>query len=171
MKLLDSSCIILFLDLIPQFKCIDLLYGSGEKLGTTFSVKKEYEIKVKRMHDPNFPDLKEYLEDKKIELILNDCHTIEEEIRGKWPWLGDGEISIMALGCLFKNIVNYICVLDDKKARKAAKELGLNITGSIGLLIKLKEMGILNETERKQIINAINQSVFKISEELLWGLK
>ena len=37
----------------------------------------------------------------------------------------------------------YYCVLDDKDARKIAKRLGLNLTGSIGLLIKLKEKGLI----------------------------
>ena len=37
----------------------------------------------------------------------------------------------------------YYCVLDDNAARNVADRLNLNVTGSIGLLLILKEKGLL----------------------------
>ena len=73
-----------------------------------------------------------------------------------------GEASAIALaietpGCLV--------ILDDYKARKVAENLGLEITGTIGMIIKAKLTGVIPSV--KPILEKIKNTNFRISEELI----
>ena len=54
--------------------------------------------------------------------------------------------------------------LDDYKARKVAEKLGLEITGTIGVIIKAKIRGIIPSI--KSYLDKINQTNFRISLEV-----
>ncbi len=58
-----------------------------------------------------------------------------------------------------------IVVLDDNAARKTAEFLGLKVTGTIGILVKAKQNGIIQQV--KPLLNEIMQNGFFISEKLL----
>jgi len=55
--------------------------------------------------------------------------------------LHKGEVEVMILA---DELNADICIIDDKLARGYAKHLGLTITGTLGLLMKAKERGILD---------------------------
>jgi predicted nucleic acid-binding protein len=55
-------------------------------------------------------------------------------------------------------------ILDDFKARKIASRLGINYTGTIGVIIKAKLKGIIPSI--KPIIEKIKQTDFRISVEI-----
>ncbi|MCL1884577.1 MAG: DUF3368 domain-containing protein [Defluviitaleaceae bacterium] len=55
--------------------------------------------------------------------------------------LHKGEVEVMILA---DELNADICIIDDKLAREYAKHLGLTITGTLGLLVKAKERGILD---------------------------
>lgn len=59
-----------------------------------------------------------------------------------------------------------IVVLDDNAARKTAEFLGLNVTSTIGILVKAKQSGIIQQV--KPLLNEMMQNGFFISERLLW---
>jgi len=50
--------------------------------------------------------------------------------------LHDGEVEVMILG---KEINASLLIIDDKNAKKHAKYLGFNVTGTLGVLIKAKK--------------------------------
>jgi predicted nucleic acid-binding protein len=52
-------------------------------------------------------------------------------------------------------------VLDDYKARKIAERLGINITGTIGVIVKAKLKGIIPSI--KPILEKIKQTDFRLS--------
>ena len=54
--------------------------------------------------------------------------------------LGDGEKEVLALGL---ETQDPLLLLDDRDARRYAQTLGLEITGTLGLLLRAKERGIL----------------------------
>jgi len=56
--------------------------------------------------------------------------------------LHDGEVEVMLLA---KEIGADLVILDDGLARKHAKYLGLTITGTIGVLLRAKQDGIIKE--------------------------
>ena len=57
--------------------------------------------------------------------------------------LHDGEVEVMILAQ--EHAGDHLVVIDDYAARKTAEFLGLNLTGTIGVLIKAKQLGLLTE--------------------------
>ena len=55
--------------------------------------------------------------------------------------LHKGEVEVMILA---DELDTDICIIDDRLAREYAKYLGLTVTGTLGLLMKSKERGILD---------------------------
>ena len=58
-----------------------------------------------------------------------------------------------------------LVVLDDNAARKTAEYLGLTVTGTIGILIKAKQNGIISQVG--PLLKEIIQNGFYISDRLL----
>jgi predicted nucleic acid-binding protein len=56
-----------------------------------------------------------------------------------------------------------LLIIDDLKARKEAKQLKLNFTGTIGVLIVAIEKGYVEDVS--QLIKEIKQTNFRISEK------
>ena len=75
--------------------------------------------------------------------------------------LDKGESSAIALAL---EIPGSTIILDDIKARKIASRLGINYTGTIGVIIKAKLKGIIPSI--KPIIEKIKQTDFRISIEI-----
>jgi uncharacterized protein len=55
-------------------------------------------------------------------------------------------------------------ILDDRKAREAAHRLGIPVTGTVGLIVKAKEEGIIRET--RPLLDALEANNFRISPAL-----
>ena len=72
-----------------------------------------------------------------------------------------GESSAIALAL---EISDSLLILDDIKARKVATQLGLSITGTLGIIIKAKLEGIIPSVI--PILNKIKQTDFRLSDEV-----
>ncbi len=59
---------------------------------------------------------------------------------------------------------NCTIILDDYKARKIAELLGITITGTIGVIIKAKLIGIIPSI--KPILEKIKQTDFRLSADI-----
>ena len=55
--------------------------------------------------------------------------------------------------------------MDDFKARKIAEGLGLNITGTLGVLIEAKRKGLI--TNLKAVLEGLAKTNFRITDELI----
>jgi len=55
-------------------------------------------------------------------------------------------------------------ILDDRKAREAARRLGVPITGTVGLLLKAKETGVIGSI--RQHLDALDANQFRIGAAL-----
>ena len=75
--------------------------------------------------------------------------------------LDKGESSAIALAL---ETPKSILILDDYKARKIAHQLGLTFTGTIGILVKAKLIGIIPSI--KPYITKIKETNFRISPEI-----
>ncbi|MFQ5824170.1 MAG: DUF3368 domain-containing protein [bacterium] len=75
--------------------------------------------------------------------------------------IDDGESEAIALAM---ELGNVFLVLDDKKARRIAKQLGLKIIGTVGMLLRTKKKGIV--TEIRPILDALQEVDFRISDTL-----
>lgn len=76
--------------------------------------------------------------------------------------LHDGEVEVMILS---KEIAADVVIIDDANAKKHAKYLGLPVTGTLGVLIKAKREGLINEL--KPILYQMTENGIYISQSLI----
>jgi len=120
----------------------------------------------------------EILRDTFVELIVTD--EVAEEFGGGLPsWiairqitnqkqyfelvknLGKGEASSITLAFEFDD---SLLIIDERKGRKVAEEMEIEIIGSLGVLIKAKEKGTIESV--KEILNLIDKTNFRISNSI-----
>lgn len=75
--------------------------------------------------------------------------------------LGLGESEVIALALEHQDVV---AVLDDLKARRMARELGVRFTGTAGVLLKAKAAGLIPSVTRA--LDAMAPSGFRLSDDL-----
>jgi len=76
--------------------------------------------------------------------------------------LDPGEATSIALASEYED---SLLIIDEIKGRQAAKEMGIPVTGSLGVLITAKNKGHLQAV--KPIINKIQKTNFRITKELI----
>lgn len=131
----DTTCFIL-LSKIGELDLLKKLYGS---VSTTEVVAAEYGETL-----PDWIIIKPVIDHQK-QLIL-ELQTDK------------GEASAIALA--LENTVRVI-ILDDLKGRSVAQKLGLNVTGTVGIIIKAKRIGLLPSI--KPLLEKIRQTNFRLS--------
>lgn len=75
--------------------------------------------------------------------------------------LGKGEVSSISLAL---EIDKSLLIIDEKKGRRVAEELNIEIIGSLGILAKAKEMGIVSSVNK--ILRLIAKTDFRISQKI-----
>lgn len=75
--------------------------------------------------------------------------------------LDKGEASAIALALEIKDCT---IILDDYKARRIAERLGIDITGTLGVIIKAKNKGIIKSI--KPFLSKLKNTDFRITDEL-----
>lgn len=135
----DTSCLILF----HKIGELDLLRKVYETVTTTPEVAKEFMYTL-----PDWIRIEE-VKDKKYQDFL--------ETQIDW-----GEASAIALA---KEMESPLVLLDDLKARKLAVKLNLKVTGTLGVIHKAKQIGVLENI--KPIIEKLQATNFRISENIL----
>lgn len=75
--------------------------------------------------------------------------------------LDPGEASSLALALELKDV---LLIVDEFKGRKEALRLGIKITGTLGLLVKAKQEGIISQL--RPVLHQLNTAGFRISEAL-----
>jgi predicted nucleic acid-binding protein len=134
----DTSCLILFYKIGE----LDLLKKLFDKLHITDSVLKEFNQKI--------PDWIE------VDELTTDLQ------KGLSSYLDKGEATAISLAAEHEN---SLLIIDEIKGRKAAKEMGISVTGSLGVLVAAKKKGHIRTV--KPLIEKIQKTNFRISEELI----
>jgi predicted nucleic acid-binding protein len=134
----DTSCLILFYK-IGELELLKKLFG---KLHITDTVLKEFNHPV--------PDWIEIMQ------LKTDVH------KGLSGYLDPGEATSIALALEHEE---SLLIIDEIKGRKTAKEMGIPVTGSLGVLIAAKNKGHLKGV--KPILEKIQETNFRISKELI----
>jgi len=134
----DASCLIL-LDKIGELELLKRLFG---QVMTTSIVAAEFGEGLPEwiyIQDPN---------NKQHQLILETS-------------LDKGEASAIALAM---EKADCLLIIDELKGRKLARQLGLNITGTLGVIAdaKIRE----HITSVKPLLQRIRQTNFRLSESL-----
>lgn len=76
--------------------------------------------------------------------------------------LHDGEVEVMILA---KEIAADVVIIDDANAKKHAKYLDLPVTGTLGVLIKAKQKGYIDEL--KPVLQRMVENGIYISQSLI----
>ena len=93
----------------------------------------------------------------KIESVQDKKYQEFLETQVDW-----GEASAIALA---KEIENALLLLDDLKARKLAGKLNLKFTGTLGVINKARQLGIVHKI--KPLIDKLLLTNFRISENIV----
>ncbi len=132
----DTSCLIL-LDNIGELDLLHKLYGT---IITTTDVKLEFGKDL-----PHWFEIKEPA-DKNYQTIIEN--TVDK-----------GEASTIALAIEYDDC---LLIIDDLKGRKFAQQLGLNIIGTMGVIVDAKLSGIISSI--KPLIQKMRNTNFRITE-------
>jgi predicted nucleic acid-binding protein len=76
--------------------------------------------------------------------------------------LDKGEASAIALAL---EMDNCLLIIDELKGRKLARQLGITITGTLGVLVLAKQSGYVSML--RPVLDKIKQTDFRLSEQLL----
>jgi len=135
----DTSCIIIF----HKIGELDLLQKVYDSVSTTPEVAQEF--------SDILPDWIKIVsvKDKKYQKFLETQVDL-------------GEASAIALA---KEMDSPLLLLDDLKARKLAAKLNLRFTGTLGVINKAKQIGVLSKV--RPIIEKLLATDFRISENII----
>lgn len=134
----DASCLIA-LDNIGELDILQKVYG---QIVTTQTVAHEFGKPLPGWAQIRNPE----------DLVL--VNVLEAS-------LDEGEASAIALAV---EIRDCILILDDLAARKFAQQLNLNLTGTLGVLVKAKKMGVLKAM--RPLIEKLKAVNFRVSTKV-----
>ncbi|MFM8492256.1 MAG: DUF3368 domain-containing protein [Bacteroidota bacterium] len=134
----DTSCLIV----LANIREIDLLNRVFGRILTTPEVADEFGESLPEWIEIRSP--KNHKEIKRLESLVDI-----------------GEASAIALAL---ELENSVIILDDYKARKIAERYGVQMIGTMGVLVKAKKLGIIEAV--KPLIVKIRETNFRISEDL-----
>ncbi len=135
----DTSCLIL----LSKIDELELLKGLADNIFITETILQEYGKALPAWI--------------KVKLPSDNCYQKILEMD-----LDPGEASAIALSL---ETENSILIIDDLKGRKVAERLKLKYSGTFGLILKAKQLGIVSAVN--PIINKIRKTNFRFSENLL----
>lgn len=134
----DTSCLII-LAKVDELELLNKLYG---EILTTQTIAEEFGQVLPtwiRVSEP-----KDKMRQKLLETQIDE-----------------GEASAISLAMEYKDCT---LILDDLKARKIAHQLGINFTGTLGVIIKAKLNGITPSI--KPILEKIKRTNFRLTSEI-----
>jgi len=138
----DTSCLIIF-DKINEF---EVLKGVYDEIITTPEVLGEFGKPL-----PGWIII-EPVKDKKYQRFME-------------AQLDIGESSVIALAAEKGDVT---LILDDLRARKLSRRLGLKYTGSLGVINKAKEIGVIDKI--RPLLDKFIKTDFRISDKVIDNL-
>ncbi|MCC6281629.1 MAG: DUF3368 domain-containing protein [Saprospiraceae bacterium] len=135
----DTTCLIL----LSKLGVLDLL----RSLFSTVTITPE----VGREFGEELPDW-----------ILVESVTNQQQLSVLRLIVDEGEASAIALGL---EKPNSLLIMDERKGRKLAQDLGIQTIGTLAILLEGKKAGFI--ASLRPLIDQIDQSNFRVSQDLL----
>jgi predicted nucleic acid-binding protein len=162
MKIFDTSSLICIFREIRFPKAFDICQKSGYALVITNQVYEEIQ--------KNPETLQVLTTYEKFSVVPMEDHACFERLSKRFPWLHNGEVSILCLGLRKqKEKARYICIIDER-ARTLKDKLHIRIHGTVGLLLWQKERKDLDRNECYDLYKRFIESSFRIKKEILQEL-
>ena len=148
-KIISNTTPILSLLKIGKLNLLEKLYG---KIIVPVAVFNEIE---KGIHKPYYQDLKliEWIEIQKIKNPDSKDYFID---------LDEGEAEVLILS---KEQNADLVIMDEIMGRRYAKQLGFNLTGTIGILLKAKEKGFIKSI--KELLTGLKEKGTWLNPKLI----
>ncbi len=134
----DTSCLILF----KKIGQIELLHLAYDKITITPQVRDEYKAMI-----PMWVKIQPVSNQQKIA----EYNTIVDI----------GEASVIALA---QEVRSPLLLMDDKRGRKLAELLNIELTGTLGTLLKAKKKGIIKSV--RPLLHDLKEINFRMSDKL-----
>lgn len=134
----DTSCLIA----LTRINELDLLQKVYHRVSITHIIRQEFKLDL-----PGWVDIVEYSDSSHMKTI----QTLVDP----------GEASAI-LYCLQHK--DCLLVIDDSKGRKLAKRLGLRVSGTLGLISKAKQKGIIQTV--RPYLDALEKAEFRFDQRL-----
>jgi predicted nucleic acid-binding protein len=135
----DTSCLIL----LNKIDELNILKDNYNKVYITPEIANEFNLEI-----PEWIEIIE-VRNRTLQLLLQNSLDLGEST---------------ALSLAFE-IPDSIVILDDLKARKVARNLGLKITGTIGVIVNAKLKGTIPSV--KEILDKIIKTDFRINAKII----
>ena len=137
--IIDTSGLIL----LNKIDELELLNRMSQKVFITSTIRAEFGMPLPEWIMTADPDNQHYQDILQIDL-------------------DEGEASAIAVSL---ELEDSILILDDLKSRKAADRLKLRYSGTLGLILGAKKVGIIKSV--KPVLDKIRSTNFRFSDELL----
>lgn len=93
----------------------------------------------------------------KVQAVANPSVTIALRTQ-----MDEGEAEAIALALELENV---LLILDDKKARRVAQQMGMKVIGTVGMLLRAKRQGVIAEV--KPLLLKLTEVNFRISQGII----
>ncbi len=158
----DSTFFIAILSIIQDGKIFE--YISHDRMNTILLIDcVDEEIK----DTENYDRIQEFLEKGIVNFVkLKENKRFHSFSEAEYS-LHEGEKAVLYCG-LSKKTSNseYICIIDEKKARKFAQEHKLELIGTVGILNNLVSEGSLSAEQRKSYLDVLRDSGFRLPKKI-----
>jgi len=146
---LDASPIIAFCSEIGKPDLLCQLKDYGNTIYAPINVYNE-------IRNPSFPFLRSAVDNKEIFICEPVSLSKVKSLKDRYPTLKNGELEVITWGLDFKSAnEDYVCVIDDKVARKVAQKKEICLTGTNGLLGKMSNLGIIDFETQQNLLESL----------------
>ena len=156
MKIFDSSPLIAILGELNQPKLLEHTISLGYSLYAPFAVVNEIS------KNPTKENLLKMINNKQITNLEPVNKEEMQNFRNRFYRLGLGESELILVAQKWKaENKNFCCIIDDQVARKISESLNLKCKGTIAILKKLSEQGLISLQEVEIMFKTLDKSGFR----------
>lgn len=138
-----------------KIKSLDILGTMYKKIIIPKAVYDELIINMDHQSEIDIVQNCAFLETKMVEDNLS-VSLLQKQLKLD---LGESEAIVLA------NRINAdLIIIDERKARRIAKDIGLNVTGTLGILVEAKQRGLIKEL--KPLLDKLVKNEIRIGKKL-----
>ena len=156
MKIFDSSPLIAILGELNQPIILEQTISLGYSLYAPFAVVNEIS------KNPSRENLSRMIGKKQITKLKQIDGGEMQSFRNRYYKLGLGESEVILTANKWQAMnKKFCCIIDDQVARKVCEDFNFKCKGTIGILKKLNEQGLLTSQEMEMLFKKLEEAGFR----------